>query len=85
MNSPSGVALAEEDLILIGVGLFVLSVAGWLIYRKVNQELDIVADALPSGSDAQSAVNNIFTGPANQGSDVMPGSPDDPENYQGYE
>jgi hypothetical protein len=85
VSSPSGIALAEEDLILIGVGLCVLGVVGWLLYRKASEELDVIADALPSGTDAQAAVNGLFTGPANQGSDVMPGSPDDPENYQGYQ
>jgi hypothetical protein len=75
----SGVDLAEEDLILIGVGVTVVGVVGYLLVTKI-------LEALPSGAEVAAALNSTMGGSTNNGNDVPPGEdPNEPENQVGYE
>jgi hypothetical protein len=82
-----GVSLAEEDLILIGVGVIVAGIAGYVIYSYLSEELDTVTSDLFTGpgTTAAQTLNNAMGGQQNNGSDVMPGEPNEPENQVGYE
>jgi len=82
-----GVEMAEEDVILIGLGVLIAAGVGYLIYWKLSQELDEATSnwMTTEGTTLQQQINQAMGGEQVQGSDVAPGSPDEPENWVGYE
>jgi hypothetical protein len=69
----------EDDAVLIGLTVAVVGVLGYLLYQKASS----------SGAAALSSLHDEFNqamgGEVPMGSDVAPGSPEEPENYVGYE
>lgn len=76
--------MAEEDLILIGVGVTVAGVALYIIWNRLD---DLTSAAFTGpGTAAAGALNSAMGGEPNSGNDVAPGSdPNEPENQVGYE
>jgi hypothetical protein len=69
----------EQDAVFFGMAALLVGVGVYLIWQKATSA---GANALAAVHDA---LNETMGGEIPMGSDVAPGSPEEPENYVGYE